>query len=130
MLDKRCVHCKEVKNSDTDFAFRNTAKGIKHTTCKACHVKMQKDYYSRNSQYYKDKAKQNPVNFNPTLFDFFEVDRTIECSICGEDHPSALSIRAFDPERSQYQCLNDLKKGVKSFTVICLNCGVKNKWVT
>ena len=54
---KKCSACKELKPL-TEFRFRNTAKGIKHSKCNICFSAYQKYRWDNNINGTRDKGKK------------------------------------------------------------------------
>lgn len=56
---RRCWDCKEIKEKEA-FSLHPT-RG-RHSECKECHSRYSKEYYQKNKQKYKDRAKKYSKN--------------------------------------------------------------------
>lgn len=125
---KQCTKCKQYKDKESSYSFRDIKNNIKHNICKECYKSTQKIHYKNNSQYYKDKSKNNATNFTPNVQDFLSIKEDLKCELCGESHPATLRIIPLNPNISKYKTLIELKNNIIDFKVICANCTVKTLW--
>ena len=97
---RTCCRCFRVK-SETEFAYRNRAKGIRHTYCLECGRAYARNHYSRHIPYYVRKAG---TRRNLLLNDFyerlFEYLSTHPCVDCGETDPIVLEFDHVRGEKS------------------------------
>lgn len=83
---KRCPKC-ERELPDSDFAFKNQAKGLLQHSCRKCHAKIRKQHYQNNRQKYIDKA----TRYRRSVSEWFQKFKaTLSCVQCGYSHPAAI----------------------------------------
>ena len=95
---RRCSKCSQVKDA-SDFAFRNKAKGARHSYCLQCGRIFAKGHYSQHTGYYVQKARTRRRalmgEINEKLFEYLEQH---PCVDCGESDPIVLE---FDHVRGE-----------------------------
>lgn len=126
-----CNKCHKEKD-ETEFSFKNKAKGIRLHHCKACHSAYIKEHYARNKSAYVERAKQNSTKQRRVLLAFIQTLKT-KCAHCGEAHPATLDFHHIDPAEkeitvsqatSKKQVLVEIQKCI----VLCSNCHRKLHW--
>lgn len=128
-----CSVCKLEKDLE-DFAWKNKEAGTKNTTCKSCQSIYAKNHYSKNSQRYKDRTKQNkPIYANRNKEYVIEFLKNNPCIDCGE---SDIEVLQFDHiemigdkgKRVGYfigHSLEALKKQIALCEIRCGNCHIR-----
>lgn len=125
-----CSKCKLTKDA-TEFAFRNKAKGTRHSYCLQCGREFAKKHYSNNVRYYVQKAyvrrKSLLDEISGKLFDYLEHHPCIDC---GESDPVVLE---FDHVRGKKSynvsamgslvlSWKSILKEIEKCEVRCANC--------
>lgn len=119
-----CTKCK-VDKPDTDFPFKNKAKGKRSTVCKECQKGYKLSYYynKKESHYRRNKETENKLR---------EICREYKlahpCLVCGEVTPECLDFHHLRDKK------DDIAKLIKSGSVkavteeldkcvcLCANC--------
>lgn len=87
---KTCQKCLNNKH-ESQFPFRNKAKGTLHTMCKPCHREYAKSHYQANTQMYKAKARRNGAIYAAINKEYVDnLKRNAGCKYCKENEPVAL----------------------------------------
>ena len=88
----------------------------------------QKKHYEQNKKYYVDKAKEGKQKIKKQ---FEEFKKTLECEVCGENHPATLDFHHKDPSIKEMilsQAVNrnwgweSLKNEIDKCSILCSNC--------
>lgn len=127
-LNKKCSKCGCLE-PETDFNFKNIAKGIRGSWCKKCYKAANKLHYERNKGEYIDRANHSRLRYRrvnlENLYNFFKEHPCIDC---GENDPRILEFdhqgeKLFNISR-KINCLNweSLLKEINKCEVRCANC--------
>ena len=89
---KKCSKCKELKPL-TEFRFRNTAKGIKHSKCNICFSAYQKYRWDNNINGARDNGRmaskrynyKNRYNLTDEKVESLLKDSNGKCEICNTE---------------------------------------------
>src|ERR1041385_4378561 len=77
---KTCSKCKADKD-ESDFNYKDKQKGKLQSYCKKCGSDMTKLHYTKNKQYYVDKAYKRRLNKRSELSEY---KTSLACLVCGE----------------------------------------------
>ena len=124
MLVLTCYRCKEEKE-ETEFPFKNKAKGIRSSECKPCRREVSREHYQKNKKQYIDRAQ---YRINDIKLWYQELKKEYGCSLCNESEPCAidhhhLSGKEFSAanivsSKSLKVVVKELNKGI----FLCSNC--------
>jgi hypothetical protein len=87
-------------------------------------------HYKENKQYYIDKAHRHDLKKRAR---FREYKETLECQVCGEDHPATIQFHHRDPSEKEVDISRvaqnwgweRLMKEVAKCDILCANCHAK-----
>lgn len=88
----------------------------------------QKNHYKKNTQYYKDKAKENKDLLRTKIN---EIKFSSECKECGESHIACLDFHHTEPEKKDFSISNAVSRGwkldkilneIEKCEILCANC--------
>lgn len=126
----KCTKCNK-KRKESDFAWKNKSKGIKHKSCKECAKKASSDHYAKNKTYYIKKAsrfrKKNQEENRSKLKDYLSKHHCIDC---GESDPVVLQFDHVRGNKSenistmfrQNAPWKHIEKEIHKCDVRCANC--------
>jgi hypothetical protein len=81
---KQCTRCAKVK-AESEFSFKNEARGWLHGFCRACHKAWNRSHYERNRATYIANAHRNNAAYQTeNLRRVVEYLREHPCVDCGE----------------------------------------------
>lgn len=126
---KTCSQCKEMKPLG-EFAFKNTAKGIRQALCHPCRRIQAKGSYQRNKAKVIADTQVRNKGYRATYQEF---KGSLACSICPEDDSSCLDFHHRDPSTKEYAVSNMVARYGKArllaeiakCVVLCRNCHAK-----
>lgn len=49
-MKKICTRCKEERDAESDFNWKDKSRGVRHSRCKFCQSQLSKDHYENNKQ--------------------------------------------------------------------------------
>lgn len=96
-------------------------------------LEAQRNHYAKH----KEKVKAAVSKRRSTLRkDWVEFKKTLQCTRCGENHPSTLDFHHTDPSKKDgiisklvsNGCFALAKKELKKCIVLCSNCHRKHHW--
>jgi predicted HNH restriction endonuclease len=88
----------------------------------------QKKHYESNKEYYITKAREGKKKLRE---EFEEYKKTLECSICGENHPATLDFHHTDPTKKEIIISKavgrnwgweSLNREIEKCIILCSNC--------
>lgn len=131
---KKCTKCLLEKN-ESEFSTNKQKKDGLNYKCKECQKEYFKEHYTKNKQYYIDKAaeqKKHNIEINKKIKADAKKDG---CVFCGENHPAVLDFHHIN-KNSKYKDIakmrenppTQLKKEIKKCIVLCSNCHRKLHW--
>ncbi len=128
---KKCSKCHKIKE-ETEFSFKRKGLGILHSQCKECTRTLIKDHYSKNKEYYLEKASKRNSKLRNEAIEY--INQYLEkhpCKDCGESDITVLEFDHTDRKvkfkavstliRNRYT-LDVIKEEVKKCEVRCANC--------
>lgn len=125
---KKCITCNEEKSLN-DFPL---SKGKPREKCKICLKEYMSNHYKENKKVYIDYSKQKQKE-NREWFKNYK--STLECSICGENHPAVIDFHHNDPSTKERNVtdmmkfsMDKIKKEINKCTILCSNCHRKLHW--
>lgn len=126
MSMKICSSCKNEKEL-IQFSKNATSVDGLQDKCKDCVKSYIKEHYIKNSQYYKDKAKERKKR---QRIQWDEFKASLKCSKCPENHPACLDFHHLDPSVKEFSISNSWhrygsdrwKKELDKCVVLCSNC--------
>lgn len=129
-MEKECTRCHAVK-SESNFHKRTVAKDGLQAHCKECEKLAHQLHYSKNSQVFKDRAKERRLSETKKYRDWKE---TLSCCICSESDSHCLDFHHLDPSQKDFSISDASSMGLSSYRlsdelkkciVVCKNCHVK-----
>ncbi len=63
-MKKICPGCSQERDIETDFSWKNKAKGTRQRWCKLCQAEANSHHYQNNKDVYLDRAKSRNTRFN------------------------------------------------------------------
>lgn len=124
-MHKICSKCKSVKPI-TEFNFRNTKAGKRHSYCRECGKQLTRSHYKRNKQQYLNK---NLRSFRERR-EYAREIKSIPCADCGVQYP--YYVMDFDHREGETKThnlsdvaemsINALKREIDKCDVVCSNC--------
>lgn len=130
-----CTKC-HIDKSETDFAFKIKAKGIRHRHCRACANAFSKEHYAKNklAVIAKSVARSRHARHNNK-----EYIRSLGlfCIKCKADHPAVLDFHHRDPTQKEMtisKLINTrfsrsrLMSEIEKCDVLCSNCHRIHHW--
>lgn len=128
---KTCPRCRQ-ELPLAEFNFKNRARGRRQVYCRACSRAYIRDHYTRNRQYYIDKAFARKGRELPRLHErVLEYFRTHPCVECGETDPTVLEFDHVDPREKTANVAELIKRRrgwrtilaeIEKCVVRCANC--------
>jgi hypothetical protein len=128
---RQCTHC-NMLHEDSFFAFRDKAKNILRTACKACTRAMSKKHYGENSSEYLDRNRARKRSNKQIAKDYvLKYLREHPCVVCGEDDILVLVFDHLDPKtkkaavgtmRMRGFSLAMIQAEIAKCQVLCCNC--------
>jgi hypothetical protein len=125
---KICSRCGDEKKTD-DFAYKNKAKGRRHSHCKGCQSGIGKKHYIANKGEYIERAKDRYL-VNSTI-NGGHVDAYLKAHPCEGCQESDIKVLGFVPKqpgvKSRVRRLighswEMLEAEIKTCSVLCANC--------
>lgn len=55
-MKKICTRCKQERDAESDFNWKDKSRGVRHTRCKFCQSELSKEHYGNNKQAYGARA--------------------------------------------------------------------------
>src|SRR5947209_10694251 len=130
-MDKTCTRCRRTLNQ-AEFNFKNRARGRRHSHCKSCSRALVRDHYSRNTEYYVNKAvARNRLRRRALLDRLVAYLQAHPCVDCGEDDPVVLDFDHIDPATKKFDIAAMIKDAwgwrtieaeIAKCAVRCANC--------
>jgi hypothetical protein len=130
-LVRPCTRCRRLLD-ETDFTFKDRAKGRRHSYCKYCMRELVRDHYRRNVQYYIRKAKARSPSWRAVMqHKLLSYLSRHPCVDCGEDDPVVLEFDHIDPTTKMFEVSILMKRRVgwcrvrteiEKCVVRCANC--------
>ena len=126
---KECNRCHIVKE-DSEFAFRNKAKGKLQPYCKECKREIDKELYTSNhsDRRRKIRNRQNKVQTNLKEL-LTDIKKNSKCTICGENRWWVLDFHHIRDKRFEVSSLarrgcslETFKEEIDKCIVVCANC--------
>lgn len=126
---KECNRCHIVKE-DSEFAFRNKAKGKLQPYCKECKREIDKELYTTNhsDRRRKIRNRQNKVQTNLKEL-LTDIKKKSKCTICGESRWWVLDFHHIRDKRFEVSSLarrgcslETFKEEIDKCIVVCANC--------
>lgn len=118
---KECKRCHVIKE-DSEFAFRNKAKGTLQPYCKECKREIDKELYDSN----RDRQNEVQTNLKELLTN---IKKNSKCAICGESRWWVLDFHHLRDKRFEVSSLarrgcslETFKEEINKCIVICANC--------
>lgn len=129
---KECQKCKETKDIE-QFSLRNKNGTIRHTTCKKCQREYNREHYRNNRDRYRER---NIRTRNKIIKWYREYKKTLECNVCGENHPACLEFHHKNPIDKKYNIShmmvfstkNRIIEEISKCVVLCANCHRKHHY--
>lgn len=126
-----CSTC-GVDKPDSEFHFKNKAKGKLSTKCKECTKAYLQEHYKQNKTEYKGRSKRDRSK-TYSKFREFVTSMKLACAECGENHPAVLDFHHTDPSTkeanpSQISSKTKFLKEIEKCIVLCSNCHRKLHW--
>ena len=128
---KKCIKCDEKKDLK-QFAFKNKAKGIRSSICRACHKEYVVDHYQRNKSAYNHRARCNMPRYRKKLQQaIIDYLKTHPCVDCGENDPVVLDFDHRDSSKkimavaqliTKIVSLDRLMIEIEKCDIRCANC--------
>lgn len=126
METKKCTRCKETK----EVSFFNKSAYRKEGTrahCKECEREQAREFYKKNSQPYKDRAKQGKKVMKERLNAFlFNLKEKSGCVICPEKEVACLDfhhiIKGKPVTRMTSTSYSALENELNKCIIVCCNC--------
>jgi len=124
---KICCNCK-VNRDDSEFSWRNKAKGIKNSRCKRCQRLLTHKHYRDNKESYKESQKKCQKR-NSDFVAQYKTERG--CKLCGEKTWQCLDAHHIDPSTKtgsignmiSWKCsLDNITKELSKCVILCSNC--------
>ena len=75
------------KKSDNAFAFKNKAKGTRHTSCKACKTIYNATWYEANKTVHRKATRRNRIKYKITIQAITDKRKNTPCTDCGRSYP-------------------------------------------
>lgn len=126
METKICKKC----NKDKELALFNKSASRKEGTrsyCKECERKDAKEFYKKNSQPYKDRAKKNKTILKIHLNAFlFKLKKDSGCTLCPEKEIACLDFHHIIKGKPVTRMTNSsnvsLCRELNKCIIVCCNC--------
>ena len=100
---KRCSRCGEIRDS-SNFSFKNRAKGLLHSFCRACHKAWNRAHYEKNrATYIATAQRNNAIYIAENLRRLLEFLLDNPCVDCGETDPLVLDFDHRDPSTKRME---------------------------
>ena len=127
-----CINCK-IEKEETEFLFRNKAKGVRHHICKTCkNLLYQKAWYQRHRTEHVARTSRRRNTWKKLVREFLvEFYKTHPCESCGFSNPAALEFHHKDPKLKKIEVsrmingsysLEYAQKEIDKCSVLCANC--------
>lgn len=120
-----CIGCKEDKH-ETEFNFRNKAKGLRQRFCRPCDSAMRKASYRNHSK--KTISKVNERN-RKYAQEYRDWKSTQSCRVCQESASECLDLHHLDPSQKDFEISSwrigsrtKLWAEIAKCVVLCANC--------
>lgn len=122
---RKCSKCNIEKN-ETEFVFKNKAKGILHCVCKVCQREYKKKHYYKNKEAHYIRNQKTKVKLKSIV----EIEKNKGCFVCQETFHQCLEFHHLEQKDkfeeigvlknlgSERKLLEELKKCV----LLCANC--------
>ena len=130
-MDRTCTRCRRTLD-EAEFNFKNRARGRLHSHCKSCSRALVRDHYSRNTEYYVNKAvARNRIRRRALLDQLIAYLQAHPCVDCGEDDPVVLDFDHVDPAAKTFDVATMIKDAwgwrtmeaeIAKCAVRCANC--------
>jgi len=124
-MEKICSNCTKEKDVE-EFAFKNTAKGIRHANCNECRREKAKISYNKHKTSVIEKVR---IRNEKNVEQYKEFKKTLNCSICGEDDEVCLDFHHLDSTKKDFAIgqhahygMTSLKEELKKCICVCSNC--------
>lgn len=126
---KECNRCHIVKE-DSEFAFRNKAKGKLQPYCKECKREIDKELYTSNHSDRKRKIRNRQNKVQTNLKELLtDIKKKSKCTICGESRWWVLDFHHIRDKRFEVSSLarrgcslETFKEEIDKCIVVCANC--------
>lgn len=126
---KECNRCHKIKE-DSEFAFRNKAKGTLQPYCRECKKEIDRELYTANNSSRQSKIRSRQRKAQAELKEYLtEIKKNSKCAICGEDRWWVLDFHHIKDKKFEVPSLarrgcdvETLKKEIDKCIIICANC--------
>lgn len=122
---KKCCRCKKTKPVE-EFNFKQKSLGLRAKACKECTRLAIRKHYSKNRDYYLEKARQRNRKQRKIVQEYvYKYLSTHPCTDCGENDPVVLE---FDHKSGKLDNIASLMKKNHALTKIkneILKCEVR-----
>lgn len=129
---KTCSRCK-VDKPDSEFAFKNKAKGTRASECKGCHRQIRNKLYAQSPLPDQTRVRQRRREIQRWMDEY---RATKQCP-CGESHPGCLDFHHLDPTAKDISVSHVARRGwsrerilkeLEKCQILCSNCHRKLHW--
>lgn len=123
----KCRVCGQNKN-ETDFSWKNKAKGIKNTACKSCQHVISKNHYEANKNDYITRARQRDIL---EAVWYKELKSQYTCVACPETDSSCIDFHHLDETEKYSEVSTMFRRGfsrtsileeINKCVALCANC--------
>lgn len=123
-----CRKCGDDKD-ESEFAWKNKAKGIRHTVCKSCKSSYNKGHYQDTKTVWLARTRKNNDRYRDAIRDYIWDYLLSHPCACGEADPIVLEFdhtdgKEFEISRAIHQgySLKRVQAEVAKCVVRCANC--------
>jgi hypothetical protein len=127
----KCSEC-SIEQPDSNFAWRNKSKGIRHKICRKCQSTYSKKHYRNNKE---KKIIQRIIRRRKIREWFKKYKSTLQCEECGEDYPACLVFHHISNKDDNIGNLirlgwskERILEEIDKCEVLCANCHRKKHW--
>jgi hypothetical protein len=121
---KLCGKCETLK-LETEFAFKNKAKGLLQSYCKECQKDYAKSHYAKDVAYYVEKAQRR----RQRKASFIREAREVPCADCGGIFPFYMmefdhkepSLKDFNVASMSNNSWAEIRAEIEKCDVVCAN---------
>lgn len=126
---KECNRCHIVKD-DSEFSFRNRAKGTLQPYCKECKKEIDRELYSTNHSDRQSKIRNRQNKVQTELKNYLtELKKNSKCAICNENRWWVLDFHHTRDKKFNVSSLarrgcslETFKEEINKCIIICANC--------
>lgn len=125
-MEKLCPKCKETKSTSSFNKKTKTKDGLR-AYCKDCDRKDAREFYRKNPESYKIRARRHCNNLRKYLYEQMDVIKEKRgCCICGEKTLCTLDFHHFHKKKraigQSTHSYSSFQKELHKCVVICANC--------